>query len=436
MAQQERSDLQSVDAELGLDEAIRALLPAARKIELEPDALLVRQGEKADTAFFLEKGSVLVYAETAYGATPLATLQAPRLIGEIGAFAGLPRTASIKASTHARLFEIGRAQLVELGVRSPKILLAVVEQLGRQIASVNEALSLYSDALAALEKREFDSRILQDLDNPPHALAAFATAFRRFANEIVVKRRQQDEMASAALIQQSFLPKETALNKARRDIEIAGKIRPTREIGGDFYDFFRIADDRLALAIGDVCGKGTPASLFASIVVTLLRTIGRDHQDVAEAVNRANRLLCEENEAAMFATVFFGVLDLRSGEMHYANCGHVAPVHLTAQGEARRLAPTGLPLAIDADRVSRTATCRLEPGDKLILITDGVTEAMNAANEEFGDARFVNAVQRLAHMPPAQLLPALVAAVDEFAQGVEQADDIGCLIIERKLGVA
>jgi sigma-B regulation protein RsbU (phosphoserine phosphatase) len=169
--------------------------------------------------------------------------------------------------------------------------------------------------------------------------------------------------------------------------------------------------------------------------VTLLRTIGRDQQNVAEAVNRANRLLCEENEATMFATVFFGVLDLQSGELHYANCGHVAPVHLSAQGEARRLRPTGLPLAVDADRVSRTAACRLEPGDKLILITDGVTEAMNAAKEEFGDARFVNVVRKAANMPPAQLLPALVAAVDEFAQGVEQADDIGCLIIERKPSV-
>ncbi|MGJ0508356.1 MAG: PP2C family protein-serine/threonine phosphatase [Methylocystis sp.] len=422
----------AAQVETGLDEAIRALLPSARMIELAPDALLVRQGETADSAFFLDEGSVQVYAETAYGATPLATLQAPRLIGEIGAFAGLPRTASIRAATPARLFEIRRAQLLELGVASPKILLAALEQLGRQIASVNEALALYSDALAALEKREFDSRILADLDNPPPALAAFASAFRRFANEIVVKRRQQDEMASAALIQQSFLPKETALNKTRRDIEIAGKIRPTREVGGDFYDFFRIDDNRLALAIGDVCGKGPPASLFAAIVVTLLRTIGRDQQDVGDAVNRANRLLCEDNDAAMFATVFFGVLDLRSGELRYVNCGHVAPVHLSAQGAPRRLASTGLPLGIDADCVSRAAACRLDPGDKLILITDGVTEAMNAAMEEFGDARFVEAVERAAHMPPSQLLTALVATVDDFVGGVEQADDIGCLVMERK----
>lgn len=415
-------------------EAILALLPGARQIDLAPETLLVRQGERTDAAFYLDQGAVLVYAETAYGETPLATLTAPRLIGEIGALAALPRTASIKAATHARLYEITRPQLLELGLQSPQLLLSAIEQLGRRIASVNEALAVYSDALAALENRQFDSGILEDLDNPPPALASFAAAFRRFANEIVGKRRQQDEMTSAALIQQSFLPKDDALNKARADIEVAGRIRPTRQVGGDFYDFFLLDDDRLAFSIGDVCGKGTPASLFTSIVVTLLRTVGRDRRDVADVIARTNSLLCADNEATMFATVFFGVLDLRSGALTYANCGHVAPVHLSAQGEMRRLKPTGLPLAIDAGRAARTETCRLEPGEKLILITDGVTEAMNAAKEEFGEARFIDALTQSAGAAPREMLSTLFAVVDAFAAGVEQADDIGCLIVERKPG--
>jgi sigma-B regulation protein RsbU (phosphoserine phosphatase) len=418
--------------ELSFDEAIHTLLSTMRQIDIAPGEPVVRQGETADAAFYLAEGEVVVYAETAYGATPLANLSAPRLIGEIGAFVGLPRTASIKAATHARLFELPRPQLIQLGLRSPGILLATVEQLGRQLAAVNEALAIYSDALAALEKREFDSRILRDLDNPPPALAAFATAFHRFANEIVVKRRRQDEMASAALIQQSFLPKADAINRLRDDIEVAGRIRPTREVGGDFYDFFMLDSDRIAFAIGDVCGKGTPASLFTSIVVTLLRTLGRDRKDAASVIERANSLLSEDNEAAMFATVFFGVLDLRSGEMHYANCGHVPPLLLSAQGEIRRLAPTGLPLAIDASLTARTVTCQLEPGDRLVLITDGVTEAMNSGKEEFGDSRFVDAMQQARKEPPNEMLERVFEVVDAFAGGVEQADDIGCLIIDRK----
>lgn len=412
--------------------AIEQLLATARIIELQTGDTLVRQGDASDSGFFLAEGVVQVYSETAYGAAPLATLEAPRLIGEIGAFAGLPRTASIMAATEARLYEISRGELVELGRQSPDLLLAALEQLGRQIATVNEALALYANALAALERREFDSGILSDLDDPPPALAAFAAAFHRFATEIVGKRRREDEMASAAFIQQSLLPKEATINRLRPDVEVAAQMRPAREVGGDFYDFFLLDDDRIVFAIGDVCGKGTPASLFASIVVTLLRTLGRDRGDVATVVNRANLLLCEDNDAAMFATVFFGVLNLRDGVMTYANCGHVPPAHLSQSGHVARLKATGAALGIDSACVAQAKRMQFEPGDKLILVTDGVTEAMNAAKEEFGEQRFLAAVEMGLEEPPRDLLSRLFAAVDAFAQGEEQSDDIGCLTIERK----
>ena len=412
--------------------AIEKLLTTARPIELRSGDMLVRQGDASDSGFFLAEGAVQVFAETAYGAAPLATLEAPRLIGEIGAFAGLPRTASIKAATAARLYEIGRSELVELGRESPDLLLAALEQLGRQIVTVNGALALYANALAALERREFDSRILADLDDPPPALATFAAAFHRFATEIIGKRRREEEMASAAFIQQSLLPKEATINRLRPDVEIAARVRPARDVGGDFYDFFVLDDDRIAFAIGDVCGKGTPASLFASIVVTLLRTLGRERGDVATVVNRANLLLCEDNDAAMFATVFFGVLDLRDGEMTYANCGHVAPTHLSATGHVARLKATGAALGLDAACVAKAMRTQFEPGDKLILVTDGVTEAMNAAREEFGEGRFVAAVEAARQAPPRELVSQLFAIVAAFAEGEEQSDDIGCLTIERK----
>ncbi len=214
--------------------------------------------------------------------------------------------------------------------------------------------------------------------------------------------------------------------------EIAARVRPARDVGGDFYDFFVLDDDRMAFTIGDVCGKGMPASLFASIVVTLLRTLGRDRGDVATVVNRTNRLLCEDNDAAMFATVFFGVLDLRDGVITYANCGHVAPAHLSQSGHIARLNATGAALGIDPACVAQATRTRFEPGDKLILVTEGVTEAMNAAKEEFGEQRFVAAVETFLQAPPRDLVSQLFAVVDAFAQGEEQSDDIGCLTIERK----
>jgi phosphoserine phosphatase RsbU/P len=423
----------SDDADFYRHKGFDALLAAARMIELSPGDALVRQGDASGAAWFLAEGAMGVYAETPYGEAPLATLEAPRLIGEIGALAGLPRTASIRAKTAARLHEIDRAQLVAFGRHSPDLLLAAVEQLGRQIATVNEALGLYGNALKALEERSFDERILADLDNPPPALATFAAVFHRFAREIAGKRRHQDEMASAAMIQRSFLPKDDSINSKRRDVRVAASIRPTREVGGDFYDFFTLDETRLAFVTGDVCGKGPPASLFAARVLTLLRTLGRDRPEPADVIARANELLCEENDAAMFATAFFGVLDLRSGDLSYCNCGHVAPFHLTPSGEIHRLRRTGLPLAIDAGLPAAVATTRLSPGDKLMLITDGVTEATDVINTEFGEERLLDLLGQAGALPPAALVEQVFSAVDAFAQSADQADDIACLIIERPI---
>src|SRR5215471_20927309 len=253
-------------------EALAEVLASLRPITLNSEEMLINQGETSDAAFFLDSGSVLVFEETRYGPVTLATLHAPRLIGEIGALAGLARTASVKALTPARVFRISRAQLFELARKSPELLMAVVRQLGQQIDSVTKAVALYANALTALEKSEFDKGILDDLANPPPEIAEFAAAFRRFADQIVSKQRQQAEMASASLIQQSFLPKEASVNLTDSDVEIAAKIRPAREVGGDFYDFFRLDQGRLSIVIGDVCGKGIPASIFMAVVVTVLRT--------------------------------------------------------------------------------------------------------------------------------------------------------------------
>src|ERR1019366_1014358 len=284
---------------------------------------------------------VLVYAETPYGPVSLATLEGPRLVGEIGAFADLERTASVKAVGAARVFRIGRAPLLELGRKSPELLMSVVRQLGQQIDSVNKAVALYTNALAALERREFDEAILS-------------------------------EMAAAAMIQKSFLPKESAVNMTGGDFEIRAKMRPAREVGGDFYDYFMLDADRLAVVIGDVCGKGTPASFFMAVVVTVLRAAAREEADAASMIARANSLLCRDNAASMFATAFYGVLDLRSGALEYCNCGHNAPVHILASGEFRRLVATGLPLALYENLPAAASKIQLDPGDSLVLFTDGV----------------------------------------------------------------
>jgi phosphoserine phosphatase RsbU/P len=175
---------------------------------------------------------------------------------------------------------------------------------------VSKAVALYTNAFTALEKREFDRGILEDLVNPPPQLAEFSAAFRRLADRILTTQRQQEEIASAALIQRSFLPNEPTANISDSDFEIRARIRPAREVGGDFYDFFMLDADRLAIVVGDVCGKGIPASIFMTVVVTTLRTAAREEPDAASTIERTNAVLCRDNAASLFATVFYGVLNL------------------------------------------------------------------------------------------------------------------------------
>ena len=413
-------------------EALAKVLASLRPIDLNSGDVLIHQGEASDAAFFLDSGSLLVYEETRYGPVTLATLQGPRLIGEIGALTGLVRTTSVKAIAPTRVFRISRPQLFELSQKSPELLMSVVRQLGQQIDSVNRAVALYTNALAALERQEFDKGILDDLANPPPQLAEFAATFSSFADQILSKRRQQEEMASAALIQQSFLPKESTVNVIDSDVEIRAKIRPAREVGGDFYDFFKLDADRLAIVIGDVCGKGIPASIFMAVVVTVLRTAAREEPDAASTIARANAILCRDNAASLFATTFYAVLNLRNGTLEYCNCGHNAPVHIPASGGPRRLAPTGLPLALFADRPAAASCIQLNPGDDLILFTDGVTEALNPSKEEFGERLLVETLLGSRDFPAAELVSRLFAAVDSFAQGEAQADDIACVAIRRR----
>lgn len=405
------------------------LLPVCPPRMLAPGETLMRQGEASDAAWFLKSGSLSVRAETVYGPVPIATLDAPCLIGEIGAFTGLARTASVEATTPARVYRIDRAQLMSLGREKPELLLSVIEQLGQNMRAVNEGLALYANALAALEQRDFDAAILDELANPPPQLAPFAAAFRRFAEQIFIKRRHQDEMANAALIQKSFLPAAPGMDLDGGRVRVRSVMRPAREVGGDFYDYFLLDAHRLALVVGDVCGKGMPASLFMSATMTTLRIAARESAGSAQILSRANALLARDNAASMFATVFYGVLDLRDGHLDYCACGHNPPVLIGADGACRRLAGGGLPLAVCEDAPISGRRDALAPGDCLLLFTDGVSEALDVADAEFGESRILESLTRQHASPLDALLRGLFADVDAFVGTAPQADDMTCVAL-------
>ncbi len=400
-------------------------------IDFPVDAVLLRQGETSEFAYYLKSGSVSVLAETKFGTVTLATREAPQLIGEIGVLAQLPRTASMKALTPVKVVKISGEQLLDIGRQNPTLLLTVIAQLGRQIDAVNKTVGLYTTALGALEQREFDPAILEELAHPPPQLAEFSSAFRRFARQITDKRRQQDELAGAAIIQKSFLPKTAALKGAGERIELHAAMRPARDVGGDFYDYFMLDDDHLAVCVGDICGKGISASIFMSVVITTLRTAAREEADVAAIMTRANAILARDNAACMFATVFFAKVNLGTGQIDYCNCGHNPPYLIGSDGQLTSLPATGLPMGLYGEIAPGAALTMLPPGGTLVLFTDGVTEAMNARAEEFGEDALVLALGHKQDVTSAQLVLEVFTAVDQFADGAEQADDITLVALRR-----
>ena len=134
----------------------------------------------------------------------------------------------------------------------------------------------------------------------------------------------------------------------------------------------------------------------------------------------------------MFATVFYAVLNLRTGLLEYCNCGHNAPFHLLTSGETRSLPATGLPLALFADRSPAMASVTLSGSDTLVLFTDGVTEAMNPSQEELGEAAFIETLVGSSDLPPAEIVSRIFSTVDSFSQGTEQTDDITCIVVRRR----
>ena len=411
---------------------IANLIQAGEIVQLRPGDILIRQGDSSDCAYLVLEGELEIRVDTTYGEVPLAHVSAGALIGEIGVFAGLPRTATVRAQSAGRVLRLDRAHLLQASDTDSELSRSIIGRLGGQIANFNHAMGLYTNAVTALERDDFDLSILDELRKPVPELVDFAQSFRRMAEQIVRQRRQQAEMASAAAIQRAMLPSglPTNLTEGRFDIHI--KIKPAREVGGDFYDIISLDEDRIAFTIGDVCGKGIPAALFMAVTQTVMRVVIRSGENLGAKIAAANERLAAGNEQSMFATMFCGVLDIRSGILTYCNCGHNPPLLLRgAGGPPEKLSSGSPPLGIMDNLVCVPKSIELAPGDLLFLYTDGVTEAEDPQAAQFGMERLQKAILEAAEGSAMQLVDNVMARVVEFANGAPQSDDIICAAFVR-----
>lgn len=248
--------------------------------------------------------------------------------------------------------------------------------------------------------------------------------------------RVAGELDAARDIQLGLLPDATRIAGLPAGVEVAAMLAPAREVGGDLYDFFMLDDRRLFFVVGDVAGKGIPASLFMALGKTLCKSNAlREHADLGELVTRANEEISRDNPAQMFITALFGVLDVSSGALVLCNAGHDDPLVIGIDGTVTGIeCAGGPPLCMLDDFVYQAEGALLARGATFVSVTDGVTEAQNRDGTLFGREGLEGTLGALAQSggsDAAKVVQGLCAAVERHAEGADPYDDLTVLVIRR-----
>ena len=241
----------------------------------------------------------------------------------------------------------------------------------------------------------------------------------------------QQELDIANIIQTSILRKTFPAYPERKEFEIFAKMLTAKEVGGDLYDFFLIDKYRLGIVIGDVSGKGIAAALLMAVCKTLLKATAYKGMPADSILSEVNNIIVDESPPNMFVTVFFGVLDTRSGAFEYSNGGHNPPYLISADGKIKQLDNVGgLMIGAFKDVPFESNVIMVKSGESLVFYTDGVTEAFNKAGEEYQESRLEQVLEGKNSLSVNELVQHVFENVQSFSEGVEQSDDITCLALK------
>ncbi len=310
-----------------------------------------------------------------------------------------------------------RRSIVEQDVRS---LIAVPLQTGKEIIGI-----IYVDSPSIL--RPFtrdDLNLLTVMAN----VAAVRIEHTRLAEMERARQIMARDLDQAAEIQQGYLP---SVAPKVPGLDLAGHNAACRTVGGDYYDFFPYEDGRVAMVLGDVSGKGMPASLLMMGLQARVQALAEQPSDLASVVARLNRLTCANCPANRFITLFFCVLDSQTGELVWCNAGHNPPVLMRANGKHELLRGGGPVIGIIPEMEYSEYRIQLEPGDTLVIYSDGVTEAANSQNDEFETDRLAETIRLSRHMTASQIVESIRMAVAAHVDGAPQSDDITIIAAKR-----
>lgn len=303
-----------------------------------------------------------------------------------------------------------------------KVVINGIYQVNQSLEKITEGN--LDEVVSVTTNEEFQS-LSQGINSMVDALK---TAIQEAASRI------DSELSFAKAIQLSALPARTQPYSNHPCFDICSRMYTAKEVGGDFYDFFMVNDNQLAFVVADVSDKGIPAALFMMVSKSLIKHYALTGISTKDIFYKTNNSLCENNSANMFVTAFIGIIDLKTGTLCYSNAGHNPPLISRKQGEYEWLkSKRCLVLAGMEDVPYSEMEIQLQPGDRLFLYTDGVTEAMNIEKELYSDQRLRNVLNQVpSEILIEDLLEVVKQDVDRFSNGAEQADDITMLVLEYK----
>jgi sigma-B regulation protein RsbU (phosphoserine phosphatase) len=274
-----------------------------------------------------------------------------------------------------------------------------------------------------------------EIESLSFSLSTLTSDLKNYMKNLVKQTREKErigtELALATKIQADMLPSIFPPFPDRKEFDIFASMNPAKEVGGDFYDFFMVDENHLAVVMADVSGKGIPAALFMVIGKTLIKDHTEPGVSLGDVFTEVNSVLCASNNEGLFITAFEGVLDITTGEFRYVNAGHEPPFICKVGTDYEKYkVKAGFVLAGMEGMKYKEGVLQLDPGDRIFLFTDGVTEAENNEHELYGDSRLLNILNKTKTMPLDEMLRGIRKDIDAFADGAEQFDDITMLCLE------
>ncbi len=385
--------------------------------------VLFRQGEPGRECFAIISGALEVLIYLNGEELRLDIYHTGQIIGEMALIDHSPRSATVRAQYDSELLVLGEEAFKTLVRSSPDLAMVMLRNGSERVRNSNQ-------------------RMIADLE---HKNAELLLAYQQLQNaqsDLIRLSRIEEELAVARRIQSSFLPRHLP---QPRGWQVAAYSRGAQAVGGDFFDCIDLGAGRLGLVVADACGKGVTAALFVALTRSLVRAVsqapwimqsGPEHSAesvLAAAMWLVNDYLCREHgDSNMFVTLFYGVLDLRTGVLVYSNAGHSPPLLVDPTKELiDETSLGGVPLGILATQRYEVLKTTILPGGMLVAFSDGITDAASPGDERFGDDRLHQALRVWPGLRAEALVEQIINQVDTFAAGATQADDMTMLVVAR-----